>query len=100
MPAATPSETPLQTAAAALTSRGFLTDEHEVVDRRGQLAAAPEALEQALREAGHATRLQGITLEHQAMGRVGAVWNRDVFDSEAAARDAIRNWLDVNFDQS
>ncbi|ONG50083.1 hypothetical protein BKE38_19565 [Pseudoroseomonas deserti] len=93
-------ETPLQTAAAALTGRGFLTDEHEVVDRRGQLAAAPEALEQALRQAGHATRLQGITLEHPSLGRVGAVWNRDIFADEAAAKDAIRNWLDVNFDQS
>ncbi|WP_159994144.1 hypothetical protein [Roseomonas sp. 18066] len=95
-----PSTPFLETAAEALTSRGFLTDEHEVVTRRGELAASPDQLEQALQQAGHATRLAGITLEHPALGRVGALWNRDVFDSEAAARDAIRNWLDVNFDQT
>jgi hypothetical protein len=90
----------LETAAEALTTRGFLTDEHEVVEERGALAGAPQQFEEALRGAGHAMQLSAITLEHSSLGQVGGVWNHAVFADEAVARDAIRNWLDVNFDQT
>lgn len=90
----------LETAALALAQRGFLTDEHEVVTERGQLAQHPQQVEAALRGAGHAMPLRGLILEHPVLGRVGCLYNREVFEDEAAAQDAIRNWLTVNFDQT
>ena len=90
----------LQGAAAALTRTGFLSDEHDFVPVRGVLAQHPAEIEAALRERGHAVSLCPISLQHDAVGQQRLLYNREVFGDEAAARDAIRNWLDLSFDQS
>lgn len=90
----------LQGAAEALMRTGFLSDEHDFVPVRGVLAEHPQAIEAALRERGHAVSLHRITLQHDVMGPQTLLYNREVFAEEAAARDAIRNWLDLSFDQS
>lgn len=90
----------LRGAAEALARTGFLSDEHDFVPVRGVLAAHPAEIEAALRQRGHTVSLRPITLRHDAMGEETLLYNTRIFAEEAAARDAIRNWLDLSFDQS
>ncbi len=90
----------LEGAAEALTRTGFLSDEHDFVPVRGMLARHGPEIEAALRGHGHEVSLLPITLQHDAMGELTLLYNSRVFAEEAAARDAIRDWLDLSFDQS
>ncbi|EFH11386.1 hypothetical protein [Teichococcus cervicalis] len=90
----------LEGAAEALTRTGFLSDEHDFVGVRDVLARHPTEIEAALRQRGHAVSLHPVTVQHDALGPQTLLYNSEVFAGEAAARDAIRSWMDLSFDQS
>lgn len=86
-------------AAAAQTLRdvGFVADEHEFAPYRETVSERVEAIEEALRDAGHEFDLVPGYTGHPHAGFSYFIYDSDRFEGHAEAAAAVRDWLDGRY---
>jgi hypothetical protein len=84
----------IEAAAKELRERGFVTDEHNFAPYRETMGTHVDAIEAALRNAGHDFELVPGFVEHPQAGYAYYIYDEAMFEDAEAAKKAVSKWLD------
>ena len=84
-------------AATTLAASGFVTDEHDFAPYRETVSEHVDAIEQALRDAGHLYALLPGFVEHPKAGYAYFIYDAERFADRDAANGAVLAWLDERY---
>lgn len=84
-------------AAKELGEQGFISDEHDFAPYRETMNEHVEAIEAALRKAGHDFKLEPGFVTHPQAGFAYFIFDMQKFRQADAAKEAVTNWLDQRY---